>query len=70
MRCDLLDLLWPFGVQLLAGGVTCVTRVLLVLSRIMQLHCPNSQNMEGIVSFTSCSSKCVIQDFITLEMKV
>ena len=31
MRCDLLDLLWPFGVQLLVGGVTWVTGFFLLV---------------------------------------
>ena len=71
MHCDMLDLLWPFGMQLLAGGVTWVTGfLLLMLLRIMQVHCPNFQNMEEIVSFTSCSSKCVIRDVTTLRRNV
>ena len=64
MRCDMLGMLWHFGVKQLPGGVRWLTRfLLLVLSRIMQLHCPNSQNMEEIVSFTLCSSNCVIPRF-------
>ena len=44
MRYDLLDMLWPFGVKYLPGGVRWLARFfLLVLSKIMQLHCPKAE---------------------------